>query len=424
MDFRVRSSDDVTVVILGGGRGTRLDPLTRLRSKPAVPLAGKYRLIDVPISNAIHSGMVRIFVLTQFNSHSLHRHLNETYKFDPYSGGFVEILAAQQTPTDARWFQGTADAVRQNISFVEEQPGEHVLILSGDHLYRLDYNELHREHHDSGADVTLSVLPCSEEEIAEFGAVRLDETGRVVEFREKPATAAERNGMAVPTDLLEARGVSVQRPYMASMGIYLFNSKFLAGCLQAEGDDFGRNILPAAVASSHVQAHFFEGYWRDIGTIRSFYDAHMDLISEEPPFGFHDPAWPIYTHPRYLPGPRMRGVKIDGSMLADGAMIRDSVIEDSIIGIRATLDRVTLRRTLVMGADEHYPDAPAGAPPVGIGPGTLIENAIVDKNARIGRNVRLVNERGLQKAEGDGWFIRDGIIVLPKNTTLPDGTTV
>ena len=267
---------NVSVIILGGGRGSRLDPLTKLRAKPAVPIAGKYRLIDIPISNAIHSGMERIFVLTQYNSVSLHRHIVRTYKFDAFSSGFVQILAAQQTPSDDRWFQGTADAVRQNLRLITAMRGDLVLILSGDHLYRMDYSEMLRRHMESDAEITLAVLPCSAEEISGFGAVRVDETGRIVEFREKPGTPEARAGMEASPTLLQDQGVGADRPYLASMGIYLFRKESLARCLENEMDDFGRHVIPAALADRRVQAHFFDGYWRDIGTIRAFYDAHMD----------------------------------------------------------------------------------------------------------------------------------------------------
>jgi len=414
------SSRDVTVVILGGGRGSRLDPLTRLRSKPAVPLGSKYRLIDVPISNALHSGMERIFVLTQYNSASLNRHIASTYRLSPFSRGFVEVMAAQQTPSDARWFQGTADAVRQTLPYVSELRGRYTLILSGDHLYRLDYSRLLRDHREHAADITLAVLPCTEEEISGFGAVRIDDRGRIVEFREKPATPDERKGMEVPTHLLE----DPERPYLASMGIYLFDHGVLQDCLAEPVEDFGKHVLPAAVANRHVQAHLFRGYWRDIGTIRAFYDAHMDLLQPRPPFDFRDPRWPIFTHHRHLPGTRVHRMRIDRSVIGDGATILDGELDHTIVGVRSVLRGATLRRTLVMGADDDYPDAPTGAPPVGVGEGTVIEDAIVDKNARIGAGVRLVNERNLIEAEGPGWFIRDGIVVVGKNAIVPDGTIV
>ena len=414
---------DVSVVILGGGRGSRLEPLTWLRAKPAVPLAGKYRLIDVPISNAIHSGMRRIFVLTQYNSVSLHRHIVSTYTFGPFSRGFVDILAAQQTPSDDKWFQGTADAVRQNQDFIHEMKSKWVLILSGDHIYRLDYSLMLRDHVKNNAKITLAVLPCTEEEIAGFGAVRLDDTGRVVEFREKPKTPQERAGMEAPAHLRGGSGA--EKPYLASMGIYLFDRELLKECLNSGRDavDFGRHILPAAVPKHRVQAHLFDGYWRDIGTIRSFYDAHMDLTQYDPPFNFHDPNWVIYTHPRYLPGSRMDKVEIMRSVISDGARLSECRLDQCIIGVRSRIWGAFVRRTLVMGVDDDYPDAP-GAPPVGIGPGTVIENAIIDKNARIGKEVRLVNERKVQEAEGPGWVIREGIIVVAKNSIIPDKTVV
>jgi glucose-1-phosphate adenylyltransferase len=415
---------DVITVILGGGRGARLDPLTRLRSKPAVPIAGKYRLIDIPISNSIHSGMEGIFVLTQFNSISLHRHIVLTYRFDPFSRGFVQILAAQQTPEDDTWFQGTADAVRQNLRIVTELRGDLVLVLAGDHIYRMDYRNLLREHLEHGAEVTLSVSPCSEAEIAGFGAVRVAPDGRVLEFREKPATEEARAGMEASPELLARRGIGRERPYLASMGIYLFNKEVLVETLENRLQDFGRDVIPAAVEHRRVHAHLFDGYWRDIGTIRAFYEAHLDLVRPNPPFLFGDSEWPIYTHPRYLPGAWVSGTRFNRAVLSEGSTVLDSTIEDSIIGVRSVLHRVTARRSLVMGADPNPPDGPTGAPSLGIGEGTLIQDAIVDKNARIGRNVRIVNQEKVVEAEGPGWAIRDGIVVVSKNAVIPDGTTI
>ena len=417
-------ADRTVVVILGGGRGTRLDPLTRLRSKPAVPIGGKYRLIDIPISNAINSGTKNMFLLTQFNSVSLHRHITQTYKFDPFSPGMVEVLAAQQTPEDENWFQGTADAVRQNLRTILGVRADYVLILSGDHMYRMDYREILADHVENGADITLGVLPCSEDEIAEFGSVRVDEDGRIVEFREKPKTKEARAGMEVAQALLRSRGVAADRPYLASMGIYVFNRDALIEGLSNELIDFGRDVIPAAVDSRRIQAHFFKGYWRDIGTIRAFYDTHLDLVRPDPPFDFYERDWPFYTHPRYLPGTRLSGPKFARSILAEGSVITDSDIEDAVIGVRSRVSHALVRRSLIMGADPDYPDAPAGSPPVGIGAGSIVENAIVDKNARIGRNVRIRNERGEKNAEGPGWVIRDGIIVVPKNAIVPDNTVI
>jgi glucose-1-phosphate adenylyltransferase len=414
----------VTVLILGGGRGTRLDPLTARRSKPAVPIAGKYRLIDIPISNAINSHMERMYVLTQFNSVSLHRHISRTYRFDHFSRGYVQILAAQQTPDNQTWFQGTADAVRQNIRVFKELQGDHVLVLAGDHLYRMDYRQLLEDHVDNDADITIGVMPCSEVEIANFGAARVDGDGRILEFREKPKTAAEREGMEVAPELLAEKGVRADQPYLASMGIYMFRKEVLVEALENDLVDFGGDIIPAEVGNRRVQAHFFKGYWRDIGTIRAFFDAHMDLVKMDPPFSFHDRDWPIYTRPRFLPGARLDGCCFKQVLLSDGSRVLDSTVENAVLGLRSAVNGATIRRTLVMGVDGHYPPAPPGSPPVGIGENTEIENAIIDKNARIGRNVRLVNAGGVQEADGDGWAIRDGIVVVPKNSLIPDGTVI
>jgi glucose-1-phosphate adenylyltransferase len=415
---------DVIVLILGGGRGTRLDPLTRLRAKPAVPFAGKYRLIDIPISNAIHSGMERMFVLTQYNSISLHRHIAWSYRFDDFSKGFVQILAAQQTFEDEHWFQGTADAVRRNAPIVADAAGDLVLILSGDHLYRMDYRNMLRDHVESEAEITLAVLPCNAEEIADFGAVRVDEAGRVVEFREKPKTAETRAGMEASPVLLATRGVAPDRPYLASMGIYLFRKDALLKHLDNDFSDFGHHVMPHAVDRCRVQAHFFEGYWRDIGTIRAFYEAHMDLVRPDAPFDFHDDDWPIFTHPRYLPGSRLTDCRFHRTVLAGGGIVSDCNVENSVIGIRTVMREVTVRRSLIMGGDPYHAAEAPGAPPLGIGRGSVIENAIIDKNVRIGRNVKILNEAKVQEAEGEGYVIHDGIVVVPHNTILSDNTVI
>jgi glucose-1-phosphate adenylyltransferase len=420
----VSAPKDVIVVILGGGRGVRLDPLTRERSKPAVPIAGKYRLIDVTISNSINSGMERMFVLTQFNSISLHRHIVRTYKFDLFSRGFVQILAAQQTPQKQQWFQGTADAVRQNLRIITELRGDVVLILSGDHMYRMDYGRMLATHVDSGADVTLAALPCSESEIAEYGAVRVAPDGRVLEFREKPRDEESRAGMRADETLLERYGVSADRPFLASMGIYLFRKEVLSWCLDNELHDFGHHVFPTVVSSRKVRAHLFDGYWRDIGTIRAFYEAHLDLVKPDPPFDFNDPEWPFYTHPRYLPGSNLNAVRINRSIVSEGTTLEESTVESSIIGVRTTMMRATVRRSLIMGADPYPPAGPPGSPLLGIGEGSLIQDAIVDKNARIGRNVRITNKDGVAEADGNGWAIREGIVVVTKNAVIPDGAVI
>ncbi len=415
---------EVTVLILGGGRGTRLAPLTTRRSKPAVPIAGKYRLIDIPISNAINSGMERMYVLTQFNSVSLHRHISRTYRFDAFSRGSVNILAAQQTPDGTSWFQGTADAVRQNINIIRDVRAKHVLILAGDHMYRMDYRQLLSDHVENDADITISVMPCSEEEIAEFGAARVDKSGRILEFREKPKTIEAREGMEVSPDLLRSKGVRADQPFLASMGIYLFKRDALLEALDNELVDFGGDIIPAEVPRRRVQAHFFKGYWRDIGTIRAFFDAHMDLVGRTPAFSFHDAAWPFYTRPRYLPGTILQDCHFDHTLLGEGSLLEGATVSHSVIGIRSSVRGANLDHVLLMGVDSHYPDGGPTAPPVGVGSGSVIRNAIIDKNARIGRDVRIVNEKGLVEADGDHWFIRDGLVVIPKNGVIPDGTVI
>jgi glucose-1-phosphate adenylyltransferase len=415
---------NVTVLILGGGRGSRLAPLTTRRSKPAVPVAGKYRLIDIPISNAINSGMERMYVLTQYNSVSLHRHIGRTYRFDAFSTGYVQILAAQQTPTVQTWFQGTADAVRQNLNVFRQIQGEHVLILSGDHMYRMDYRQMLDDHLDSNADVTIAVKPCSEEEIAGFGAAMVDESGRIVEFREKPSTPEARAGMEVSPELLKAEGVASHQPYIASMGVYLFRKRALVEALDNDLVDFGGDVIPAEISKRRVQAHFFKGYWRDIGTIRAFFDAHMDLVQLDPPFTFGDRSWPIYTRPRYLPGARLHGCHFENVLLGDGSRVEDTQAREAVIGLRAQIRQAKIERTLIMGMDNFYPEPMPGEPPVGVGEGSVISNAIIDKNARIGRDVRISNEAGVQEADGDGWAIRDGIVVVAKNGIIPDGTVI
>ncbi|MCD4748605.1 MAG: glucose-1-phosphate adenylyltransferase [Thermoanaerobaculales bacterium] len=415
---------EVSVLILGGGRGTRLAPLTTRRSKPAVPIGGKYRLIDIPISNAINSGMERMYVLTQFNSVSLHRHIGRTYRFDAFSRGYVHILAAQQTPAGETWFQGTADAVRHNLPIIRDIEAKHVLILAGDHMYRMDYRLLLGDHVENNADITIGVMPCSEGEIAEFGAARVDSSGRILEFREKPKTAEERAGMEVSPDLLRQKGVRSDQPYLASMGIYIFRKEALLEALSTGLVDFGGDIIPAEVSRRRIQAHFFKGYWRDIGTIRAFFDAHMDLVRIDPPYTFHDRKWPVYTRPRYLPGTRLHGCSFDQCLLADGSILKDSEVKNSVIGIRSVVRSAVLEKVLLMGVDSRVKDLGPDVPPVGVGEGTIIRNAIIDKNARIGRNVRIVNADGVKEAEGEGWCIRDGIVVVAKNIVIPDGSVI
>lgn len=418
--------------VLGGGRGTRLYPLTKFRSKPAVPLAGKYRLIDIPLSNCINSGLNRIYVLTQFNSVSLHRHIRRTYTFDPFNGGFVEILAAQQTNESSDWYQGTADAVRQNLRYIEQPGIDRVLILSGDQLYRMNFCEMMATHQRSAADVTIAGLPVDEECAHASGIMRLNDAGRVVGFLEKPKTPDELALVRTEPLWIDARGIkSHGRPYLASMGIYLFNRDTLVDVLtKTDYRDFGKEIFPASLRSRHVQVHLFDGYWEDIGTIKSFFHANLALASAEPPFELASSVAPIYSRARFLPSANIQGATIRGSLISDGCFFGSNVtIENSVVGLRCRIgDNVTIRNSVLMGSDffqtpaEIAADRATGRPPVEIGSGTLIDGAIIDKNCRIGRNVRVVNTSGVDSSPEDAHgMIVDGIVMVPKEVTLPDG---
>jgi len=423
---------DLITLVLGGGRGTRLYPLTKFRSKPAVPVAGRYRLIDIPLSNCINSGLNRIYVLTQFNSVSLHRHIRATYTFDPFDRGFVEILAAQQTNENATWYQGTADAVRQNLRYLEDPAIGHVLILSGDQLYRMDFREMIATHRNSGADVTIAAVPVYSRQAAGLGIMRIDETARVVGFLEKPQSEEELKHVRTSPAWIDARGIASRgRDCLASMGIYVFQRDALVEALTKTAyQDFGREIFPAAIRSRHVQVHLFDGYWEDIGTIKSFYEANLGLASAEAPFALVSADAPVYSRARFLPPSRIDGATIRRSLVADGCVIGEgAVIESSVIGVRSRIARnVVIRNSVVMGNDYYRgpgegPDARAeGRPPLEIGEGSRIEGAIIDKNCRIGRNVSVVNARGVESTEETPYgMIRDGIIVIPKGVTLPEG---
>jgi glucose-1-phosphate adenylyltransferase len=425
----------VICLILGGGRGSRLYPLTKSRSKPAVPIAGKYRLIDIPIANCIHSGLNRIFVLTQFNSVSLHRHIANTYKFDPFTGGFVEILAAQQTMQHESWYQGTADAVRRNIPYFTERDNDLILILSGDQLYRMDFQDMLRTHRETKAEATIAALPVAEREATGCGIMRIDTDGRVTDFEEKPKAPEALERVRTDEDWLARHGIeSKGRPYLASMGIYLFNRATLVEMLATtDATDFGKEIFPQAIVTHRVQTHLFDGFWEDIGTIGAFHRVHMELCQPDPPFEFATAEDTVFTRPRYLPCCRISGATVTDSLVSDGCVIgKGSVIENSVIGVRAQIaDNVIIRNSYIMGADSYSSpkqlasDARASRPSVGIGSGSRIENAIIDKNARIGRNVRILNESGATDSEGaPHYVIRDGIVVIPKFTILQDGTVI
>ncbi|HOX85370.1 MAG TPA: glucose-1-phosphate adenylyltransferase [bacterium] len=427
---------DVLAIILGGGRGTRLFPLTQLRAKPAVPIAGKYRLIDIPVSNCINSNVHKIYVLTQFNSASLNRHISQSYPASPFSDGFVEILAAQQTPEHSNWFQGTADAVRQYLpSFLEHNVNDY-LILSGDHLYRMNYQDFIAEHRQNNADITVSVIPVTMEKASEFGLLKIDNKGCVVEFCEKPQ-GAELQKMQVDTVQLGLEPMAANKmPFIASMGIYVFKRQVLQDLLAAHPDtqDFGREILPIALDSFKVRAYLFKGYWEDIGTIQSFYEANLGLTDfVHPAFSFYDTHAPIITHQRFLPPSKILQADVQQAMICEGCIIREAVIRRSIIGVRSIIrSHSQIENSLVMGADYYQSreakeaDKQKGLPSVGIGHDTVIRKAIIDKNARIGSGVRIFNEAEIEEADYPerGIWIRNGIVIVTKNAVIPDGTQV
>jgi glucose-1-phosphate adenylyltransferase len=415
---------DCIAVILGGGRGTRLFPLTYERSKPAVPIGGKYRLIDIPISNCLNANLRRIFVLTQYNSESLNKHVSQTYKFDIFSDSFVTILAAEQTEESADWFQGTADAVRQSLHHLRSHRSREVLILSGDQLYQGDFRRLQNTHRSSSADATVAVIPVSREQTAGFGILKMDAQGRIVQFEEKPPP--ER------LDALESDIPGYGRGFLASMGIYMFGRETLEKVLADTSPvDFGRHVIPNAIAGLRVQAHVYRGYWEDVGTIASYYQANLQLTDPIPAFDFYDSLRPVYTQPRQLPATKIEGCSLKRALVSEGCIIMGAEIEQSVVGIRSRIGSgASLRASLMLGADfyetlEEIEQAKAqGLPPVGVGDGTVVERAILDKNARVGRNVRIVNQGKVQQADGKGYFIRDGIVLVPKNGVIPDGTVI
>lgn len=408
----------VLSVILGGGRGTRLAPLTTVRSKPAVPIGGKYRLIDIPISNCLNSNIRKIHILTQFNSESLHRHINQTYKFDSFTEGFLEVLAASQTLDNMDWYQGTADAVRHNLGHFEAYNFDQYLILAGDHLYRMNYEEFVQHHRQKKADITISVKPVTPEEATGFGVLKVNEEGRIVDFAEKPKDEEVLEKMKSPTG-------DPKRPYWGSMGIYVFNRETLKKTLNdIPKDDFGGDIIPESIKDYNVQAFFFDGYWEDIGTIKSFYDANINLTQPNPDFRFVDVNFPIYTHARMLPGSRITNANIDNSLINDGALVRAKKIKNSILGIRSVVRTGSeIINSYVMGNDFFETDH-KNEIPLGIGKNCIIKNAIVDKNVRIGNNVQIINKDGLQECESDKYCIHDGIVVVKKNVTISDGTII
>ncbi len=427
--------DNVVAVVLGGGAGSRLFPLTHDRSKPAVPLGGTYRLIDVPVSNCINSEITQIFVLTQYNSASLNRHISRTYRFSSFSTGFVEVLAAEQTRESKDCFQGTADAVRQMLPHLRDWRVDTLLILSGDHLYRMDYRDFLSRHFDTEADMTISVIPSKPAEAKEFGLLKTDSNGKIVEFKEKP-TGDELDSMRVDTTAFGlSEDEAASRPFLASMGIYVFNYDRMVELLKTDSSwvDFGREIIPAAIEKYNVQAHLFKDYWEDIGSIRAFYEANLDLASPLPKFNFFDTSAPIYTRSRYLPPSKLHNCDIDNSMVSEGCILNGVRVRNSIIGLRSRIDYgVNIEGSIIMGSDffesldEIRGNLADLKPHIGIGENSIIRRSIVDKNVRIGKNVKLLNQAGIENLDGENksYYIREGIIILPKNSVIPDGTEI
>jgi glucose-1-phosphate adenylyltransferase len=439
----------VLSIILGGGRGTRLYPLTKLRSKPAVPIGGKYRLIDVPISNCINSDLTRIYVLTQFMSTSLNRHVANTYRFDMFNRGFVEVLAAQQgeEPDPDRigvpesewlhggWYEGTADAVRRNLRHLVEDEYSEVLVLSGDQLYRMDFRKLIKRHRVTQADCTIAVLPVAKDQVSGFGLVRVDDSGRLTGFVEKPKRDDQLPPFETPVSVIESQGVPFNdRPYLASMGIYLFNRDTAVKLLQEKpaATDFGKDLFPRIMDRLHVQTFLFDGYWEDLGTIKSYHDCHMALCGDNPPFQFHSPEGVIYTRMRNLPPSRIVEATLDHAIISDGVVVQPGTrIERSIVGVRARIGRnVLLKDCVLIGADRYETDQERsanlakGVPCLTVGDNTVIEGAILDKDCRVGRNVRIRNEKKVQDAEAPNYVTREGIVVIPRGAVVPDGTVI
>jgi glucose-1-phosphate adenylyltransferase len=413
--------EDVLGLIMGGGRGTRLYPLTKKRSKPAVPLAGKYRLIDIPISNCLHADIDKIAILTQFNSVSLHRHIFRTYRRDMFTDGWVQIWAAEQTPRSTGWYQGTADAVRQQLVEIKNSGTKYTLILAGDHLYRMDYREFVQYHIDTKADITLAVQPVTAEDAPGLGILKRSPDGEIISFTEKPAPE-KLGGLESVTDS--------DKPFMASMGIYVFSTELLAELLEAPGDDFGKDIIPEAISDKRVMGYIFDGYWADIGTIRRFYEVNLELAAT-PPFDLNIPNQPVYTHARFLPPTELQGATLEKVLLAEGCSIADAKITNSVIGIRSMIgSQVVIRDSVMMGADYYETEEQRaenrrlGRPDIGVGDGSVIEGAILDKKARIGRNVHIRYLPDRPDSEAENWAARDGLVVIPKSAVIPDDAVI
>lgn len=415
---------NATVIILGGGQGKRLFPLTSYRSKPAVPIGGKYRLVDIPISNSINSGLRRIFVLTQFNSTSLHRHIHRTYPYEYFHQTSVELLAAEQTPASTDWFQGTADAVRKHLPHYHLNLTDTVLILSGDHLYRMDYRDIIKFHQDSDADLTIATVPVPKRLVNHFGILQIQANGRVSAFREKPSPAEKITSFEVPAGIRSAFGIRAKGVrYLASMGVYVFKPKVLIDLLAGNETDFGREVIPKAIENNKAFGYVFSGYWRDIGTIRAFYEASIELTLPHPPFSFYNPDGVIFTRARFLPPSKVLGnARLRQTLIGEGGMIDESQIESSVIGVRSVIRKGSvIRKSVIMGNDYYESDASRG---LGVGKNCRIENAILDKNVHVGDGVVISNPARVHEKDGENYFIRDGIVIIPKNVKIPSGTKI
>jgi glucose-1-phosphate adenylyltransferase len=429
---RILTNNDVLCVIMGGGQGTRLFPLTKDRAKPAVPLAGKYRLVDVPISNCINSHFRRVYILTQFNSASMHRHISASYKFDHFSGGFVEILAAQQTLTDTSWYEGTADAVRKNLIHFLDHHFDYLLILSGDQLYRMNYRDIVTEHAESGADATVAMIPVERQQTPAFGIMQMNAERRITRFVEKPKDPALQDSLKLEREWYSRLGIEGDRElFLANMGIYVFSRKVIQQLLDNTLADFGKHIIPNAIQTHRVNAYVFQGYWEDVGTIRSFFEANLDITAELPRFNFFDMVAPIFSRPRFLPGSKINGAQIDHAVVTDGCIINHARITNSVVGLRTTVGVGTqLNRVVALGCDYYESQQSivehekAGHPRIGIGANCRIENAIIDKNARVGDNVVISPAGKPESVDHALYYIRDGIVIVPKGGIIPHGTVI
>ncbi|MFC0538755.1 glucose-1-phosphate adenylyltransferase [Pelagicoccus mobilis] len=417
-------------VIMGGGRGTRLYPLTKERCKPAVPLAGKYRLVDIPISNCLNSGINNIYLLTQFNTASLHRHIQETYRFDPFAGGTVDILSAEQTEKGDSWYQGTADAVRQNIHHFTGSDYDYVIILSGDQLYRMDYDKIIEEHIESGSDVTVAAIPFPADSVEGLGLMRVSKSQEITEFVEKPSDPKVIEGLKIPSEIAgDLKTKNAEDCCLASMGIYVFNRETMIDALDNSMTDFGKEVIPSLLGNSKLRAHVFEGYWEDIGTVKAFFDANLQLADPMPQFNFFSRGRPIFTRARYLPASKINRCSINHVIIGDGCIITDSYLKRCVIGIRSVLREGTrLENVIMMGADsfesssDRRKNKELGRPDIGVGLNCEIKNAIIDKGARIGDNVKLNPEGKADMYEKNGIFVRDGVVIVTKNTVVPSNT--